>query len=372
MIGGGTAERTFQMSRNFVQKGCECSILTTNIDLNDDRINSLENVQLVALRCLFRRFFVVAFSIKKIKRLVSNVDVIHMMGHWNMINVIVYFFAKKAAKPYVICPAGELTLFGRSILLKRLFNLLIGNRIIKDASGYIAVTHDEIPLFEAYDVKSDNIIVIPNGVNESDFLPRDSAPFASRVGIKESPYILFMGRLNPIKGPDLLLMAFLKIATRFPNHHLVFAGPDGGMLEELNHILVQSSVSDRVHFVGYISGADKVAAYRDAELLVIPSRHEAMSIVVLESGMLQTPVLITNQCGFNDVEEVSGGIVVQASVAGIEKGLLKALEDPIKLQNMGGNLNSYVLKNFTWNMIGEKYLQFFNKIINENLATQLR
>ncbi len=97
-----------------------------------------------------------------------------------------------------------------------------------------------------------------------------------------------------------------------------------------------------------------------------------MSIVVLESGMLKTPVLITNQCGFNDVEEVSGGIVVQASVAGIEEGLCKALEDPIKLQNMGENLNRYVLKNFTWNMIGEQYLQFFNKIINENRATQLR
>ncbi len=372
IIGGGTAERTFQMSKTFVRKGCECTIVTTNVGLNDDRINSLEKVQLLALRCLFRRFFVVAFSIKKIKRLVSNVDVIHMMGHWNMINVIVYFFAKTVAKPYVICPAGELTLFGRSIILKRLFNLLIGKIIIKDASGYIAVTHDEIPLFEAYGVKSDNIIVIPNGVNESDFLPRDSAPFVSRVGIKESPYILFMGRLNPIKGPDLLLKAFLKIATRFPNHHLVFAGPDGGMLEELNQIRVHSSVSGRIHFVGYVSGTDKVAAYRDAELLVIPSRHEAMSIVVLESGMLKTPVLITNQCGFNDVEEVSGGIVVQASVAGIEEGLCKALEDPIKLQNMGENLNRYVLKNFTWNMIGEQYLQFFNKIINENRATQLR
>ena len=73
-------------------------------------------------------------------------------------------------RPYVVCPAGALPLYGRSKWLKRCYNFIIGDAIIRNASGWIAVTEAEFPQFEEYGVDSSLVTVIPNGVSKEDFL----------------------------------------------------------------------------------------------------------------------------------------------------------------------------------------------------------
>jgi len=144
---------------------------------------------------------------------------------------------------------------------------------------------------------------------------------------------------------------------------LVFVGPDDGMLSELKQMVDEYQLNDRIHFIGYLGGADKSNAYHAADLLVIPSRQEAMSIVVLEAGISGTPVLLTDQCGFNVIEKIDGGKVVQASVKGIELGLIEILRDKDRLNSMGSNLKQYTNENFTWDSIIGKYLTLFGQIL---------
>jgi len=370
VFGGGTAERTYQMSKALVRAGAECTILTTDLGLTDERVKSLEGVDVVALPCVIKRFYVVRYSWARLKALVSDVDVIHMMGHWSMLNVLAYFLARRTGTPYVICPAGELSLFGRSRWIKQLFNLVIGNRIVRNATGYVAVTGDEVPAFQRYGVNPEQITVIANGINEADFQSADEPLFAKQVGIDAEPFILFMGRLNPIKGPDLLLKAFITIADRFSDYHLVFAGPDGGMLAALQDEVNEAGLSHRVHFAGYVGGEDKASAYREAAFLAIPSRQEAMSIVVLEAGITGTPVLITDQCGFDDVESAGGGIVVEANASGLEAGLRTLLEQPDALHAMGARLKDMVKQDYTWELIGKRHLALFQVMLSNSGAGQ--
>jgi glycosyltransferase involved in cell wall biosynthesis len=88
-----------------------------------------------------------------------------------------------------------------------------------------------------------------------------------------------------------------------------------------------------------------------------------MSIVVLEAGISGTPVLLTDQCGFNVIEKIDGGKVVQASVKGIELGLIEILRDKDRLNSMGSNLKQYTNENFTWDSIIGKYLTLFGQIL---------
>lgn len=138
---------------------------------------------------------------------------------------------RRKNKPYVVCPAGALPIFGRSARLKRLYNFLVGRAIIKNATGWIAVTSGELPHFESYGIHASKVKIIPNGVAEEDFQFADTQSFLSRYHIPAVPIILFMGRLNPIKGPDLLLQAFIQARRDFLDFHLVFAGPDGGCFQ---------------------------------------------------------------------------------------------------------------------------------------------
>jgi len=363
VTGGGTAERTLQISRALMDEGADCRILTTDIGFENGSLPRLDGLNVKAYQCLLKRFYIPRVSLASIKKEVEVVDVIHIMGHWSVLNALVYLAARLMHKLYVVCPAGALPIFGRSKILKTIYNWIIGRRIIRDASAWIAITDDERSQFEVYGIDRKSVIVIPNGINPDDFSETDVQGFRKKHGLGNHPFILFLGRLNSIKGPDLLLEAFCRGQEAWPEWHLVFAGPDGGLLDSLKKSSAASAVRSRVHFVGYVGGKEKSAAYRSAKLLVIPSRQEAMSMVVLEAGITGTPVLITDQCGFNDVSVVNGGIVVPTSVEGIQKVLIEILKDAEKRRSMGRNLKKYVEDNFTWKIAMEKYLQLYRMIL---------
>ena len=363
VTGGGTAERTIQMSRALRDAGVDCSILTTNIGLSVENALGLGGVHVTAFRCLLQRYFIPLARYKTIKRVVESVDVVHLMGHWTVLNALIFMAARSMRKPYVVCPAGALMVYGRSKMLKRFYNWIVGRRIIRNASACIAITNDECAQFEAYGVRRDMVTIIPNGVNPADFPREGAAGFREKHSLGNRPFILFVGRLNAIKGPDILLEAFCHGQQLWLDWHLVFAGPDGGLLSSLKSHAANSTARDRIQFIGYVSGAEKSAAYQAADLLVIPSRHEAMSIVVLESGISSTPVLLTNQCGFDVVERVGGGKVVPATVEGIHAGLVEMLSDRAKLAVMGSSLRDYVRDNYTWVVIVRMYLDLYRMLI---------
>jgi len=365
VTGGGSAERTFQMSRFLAKTGIECTVLTTDFGLTPEHINkATEGVKVIALPCLFKRFYFPKFSYKQIKQIVEYADIVHLMCHWTFLNALVYFIGKRLNKPYVICPAGALLVYGRSKILKRLYNWVIGKRIIRNANGYIAITADEINQLKAYGVEADEVSIIPNAINPEDFQANDIADFRRKYGLSDCPFIMFMGRLNSIKGPDLLLRAFCNVKDELKPYHLVFAGPDGGMLAKLKETVAKLGIGGRVHFIDYLGGEDKSQAYYAADIVVIPSRHEAMSIVVLEAGITGTPVLLTDKCGFDEVSNIGGGQIVPASVDGLQKGLIEILRNPNQLKEKGENLKKYIYDNFIWNSVVNKYLKLYDKILN--------
>ncbi len=364
-VGGGTAERTFQMSRFLAkQENIKCTVLTLDIDSSLSRTDALLPAENIALPCLWKRFYLPYIEWRIIKRLVANSDVIHLMGHWSVLNYLVYLAARQLDKPYVVCPAGALPIFGRSAILKRIYNIIAGRAIIKNASAWIAVTASEIPQYEKYGIPASNVSIIPNGVNEADFPLIDSSSFLGKFELPDVPIILFMGRLNQIKGPDLLLQAFIQVADQIVDFHLVFVGPDGGLLKNLMTMVANAGLQRRVHFLGYLSGVNKNIAYRLARLLVVPSRQEAMSIVAIEAGICAIPVMLTDQCGFSSIREIDTRLEIPATVDGIASGLMQLLDNPDLLKTIASKWEKFVKKKFTWDAIGPLYVELYKYIFH--------
>ncbi len=113
--GGGTAERTYQLSRSLVAAGCDCTILTTDLGLRESRIRQLEcaGVDLVALPCILPRLFLPLFSWKHLRDLIASFDIVHIMNHWTVLNALVHRICLLTETPYVVCPGGTLEIFGR-------------------------------------------------------------------------------------------------------------------------------------------------------------------------------------------------------------------------------------------------------------------
>jgi glycosyltransferase involved in cell wall biosynthesis len=291
--------------------------------------------------------------------------VVHLSGHWTLLNAAVYRAARRAGKPHVVCPAGALPRYGRSRALKAAYNWVVGKKIVRDARACVAIASNEIAQLAEYGVPAGRVTVIPNGIEPEEFSRPDPARFRAGFGLPDAPLILFMGRLNSIKGPDLLLNAFADAGLASRGYNLVFAGSDDGLLDTLKATAAHAGVAGSVHFIGHVGARDKAGAYYASELLVIPSRREAMSIVVLEAGTCNRPVLITDRCGFNDVERIGGGRVVPASVDGIRSGLLEMLGDAEGLSAMGQRLGDFVRRNFLWEFACRRYLDLFSTLLHD-------
>lgn len=359
VTGGGTVERVKQLHKVLLNLGVDSHILTIDSPENKDENISINEV--TVLPCLSKRWFIPYPALSTVKKVVAEADVIHLMNHWTLINCWVFYLARKLGKPYIICPAGALSVFGRSKLKKYLYQRLIGRSMVRNASAAIVISLDEITNMKECGLDSQLIHHIPNGVNEGDFSYSDAAFFREASGIGLVPYILFVGRINAIKGPDLLLSAFAKLHDVLP-HHLVFAGPDGGMVEQLKHQLKELNLTSRVHFTGYLGGDLKSSAYHGAALLAVPSRHEAMSIVALEAAISETPVLLTDQCGFSSLDKAGAALEVPASISGLSKGLKKMLVDDCNLEKMGKCGRTFALENYTWFIMAKRFIELVNSI----------
>jgi glycosyltransferase involved in cell wall biosynthesis len=345
--GGGTAERTRRLAQTLAATGHTCSVIALDGDAwtwEFDRAG----IATWITGAFGRRFPVPRLNAIRLRRWIRRHDVVHVLGYWNLLSASVCVAARLSGVPYVLSAAGEFASLDRPGPVKRWFHRLVGRRMIAGAASLIAITELERTETAArLGIAGSRIVVVPNGVDE---------PSVAGDGRRLPPgdFVLFVGRLASIKGPDLLVDAFARVAERFPSVVLVMAGPDGGMRAALERRCGQLAIAERVRFLGFIDEAERVAAYRRALLLVIPSRSEAMSLVVLEAGAAAAPVLLTDRCGFDEVQGVGGGMVVQADVAALAAGLSAMLDRRDALPAMGRRLQELVRSRYGWRIMAAR------------------
>jgi glycosyltransferase involved in cell wall biosynthesis len=129
---------------------------------------------------------------------------------------------------------------------------------------------------------------------------------------------VFMGRIHPKKGCDLLIEAFAMVLGQQPGWHLVIAGPDQvGWREDLNYRAAQLGIAPRITWTGMLGGAMKWGALRAAEIFVLPSHQENFGIAVAEALVVGVPALISNKVNiWREIESDGAGIVSEDTLEG--------------------------------------------------------
>ena len=157
--------------------------------------------------------------------------------------------------------------------------------MFKYASRVIALTEAEVEQYKEVGVDTAKIEVVPNGINLSEYedLP-EKGEFRGKYDIKpDERIILYLGRLNKIKAPDLLIKSFAELSNEMKCVKLVMVGPDDGCMENLNHLLRSKDLEDKVLFTGPLYNQDKLEAYVDADIYVLPSLYETFPNTVIEA-----------------------------------------------------------------------------------------
>jgi len=273
----------------------------------------------------------------------GNLDIAHIFGLYDLLGPAVAAACGKRAIPYVVEPIGMFIPIVRNLWLKRMYHRVLGRRMLQGASAVVATSEQEIEELAAGGVPRARIVMRRNGVEAPEAWP-EPGTFRKKLGIpKEARFVLFLGRLSAKKNPDLLLRAFAEAKKRLHEMQLflVFAGPnEGGMKTQLEQIAEQLGVAQEIHFVGAVFGQDKWAAYRDADVFVLPSQNENFGNTAAEAVAAGTPVIVTEQCGIAPLLASEAGLVVKHDVQDMAGGLTRILTD----QELRGHLQAGCVK----------------------------
>jgi glycosyltransferase involved in cell wall biosynthesis len=262
----------------------------------------------------------------------QNFDVVHIFGLYDLLGPRAAAACRKRKIPYVLEPIGMFIPIIRNIFLKRIYHQFWGRQLFAGAAAVIATSEQEQSELEAGGIPREKIILRRNGVEIPKTLPAAGAFRASLQIPPQSRLILFLGRLSQKKSPGLLLRAFADILQNRviaqQNLHLAFVGPDeADMLGRLQKISEELGVTQRVHFVKPLSGEKKWAAYRDADIFVLPSQNENFGNTAAEAVAAGTPVIVTDQCGIAPLLADTAGIVVPHDQQQLAVALRSLLEN---------------------------------------------
>jgi glycosyltransferase involved in cell wall biosynthesis len=243
----------------------------------------------------------------------KDFSVVHIFGLYDFLGPAVAAACVNRNIPYVLEPIGMFVPIVRSLRLKRIYHAWWGRRMFERASAIIATSEQEAEELASGGVARERITLRRNGVETPASWP-ERGVFRKELGITEDAnVVLFLGRLSEKKSPDLLLRAFASISEETGNQKLklVFAGPDeSGMTARLTQLAAQLGVAPQVYFSGPIFGEAKWAAYRDAEVFVLPSQNENFGNTAAESVAAGTPVVVTERCGIAPLLADVAGLVV--------------------------------------------------------------
>jgi len=258
----------------------------------------------------------------------QNFDLVHIFGLYDFLGPAVAGACRVRNIPYVLEPIGMFVPIVRNFLLKSIYHFVWGRRLFEGASAVIATSDQEAKELVSGGVPAGKIILRRNGVEMPVSWPEPGA-FRRTHGISQNAkLILFLGRLSAKKSPDLLLQAFAKLPTELEGKplQLVFAGPDeDGMRAELEQKASQLSVRTRIQFAGPIFGENKWAAYKDADVFVLPSQNENFGNTAAEAVAAGTPVIVTEQCGIAPLVAGEAGLVVRHDSVALSEALTRVL-----------------------------------------------
>jgi glycosyltransferase involved in cell wall biosynthesis len=295
---------------------------------------------------------------------IKDFDVIHIHEYRAALAVVSHHYAKKYGVPFVLQPHGSIPRINKN-KQKKLFDVLFGHSIVKDANKII--TSSKIETEQYWDVfpdlKSKKIFHMPSGTNLKTYqnLPK-KGKFKERYSINaDEKIILFLSRIHERKGADILLEAFSKIKKEFEKVKLVIAGPDEGYLDELKFIASNLNIDGDVIFPGLLSEKDKLKAYVDADVFVLPSkdRYESFGVVVLEAGMCGTPSVVTKVCGVS--EWLDNVILVDPSVSSLEGGIKEIFR---MRRNKLGKKARKEAEEFSWDKIVGRIEKVYEEVVN--------
>jgi glycosyltransferase involved in cell wall biosynthesis len=347
---GGPATKVRAITRALKRAGHQVTVLTADLGFGPREIaaarviadpqgwrTDLDGAEVIYFRtsCHYRNLTVNPAVLGFCRRRLKEFDIVHVYGLYDTLGPVVGHYCRKQRIPYFVEPLGMTRPIDRGFLLKRLWTRLAGTYLGK-ASKWIATSELEREDLRAAGVPSEKVQLRFNGIDREEFkkLPSFGA-FRKNAGISEDErLILFLGRLIPRKGADLLIEALPQLSD--DKVKLAIAGPEGenGYLAFLRDKARALGINQRVLFPGPLYEDLQKEAFVDATVFALPSRYENFGNTAAEAIACGTPVVVSDRCGIAPLVDQRAGLVTAYDSRAVAQALNQLFNSPMLYQRL--------------------------------------
>lgn len=285
---------------------------------------------------------------KALKQAAKEAQIMHNHSLWMLPNIYPLLAIRNSGCRLVTSPRGTLSEYAlnRSRWLKKLFWGLGQGDILKKSSCLHATSEMEYCEIRRKGVKAP-VAIIPNGIETPGDRKKDKIE-------KQLRRLLFLGRIHPKKGIDVLIRAWAKIEKQFTDWELYILGPDNdNYLYQMNTLARHLSIK-RINFAGAVYGSAKSQAYWSADLFVLPSYSENFGMTVVEALAHGIPAIVSKGAPWQGLETHRCGWWIEIG----EEPLIECLEEaltlsPEELAKRGALGRTWIERDFSWTRVGE-------------------
>ncbi len=370
---GGPSVVLRTMARGLVRAGVKIDVVATD-DNGTDRLEVPHGEPVAADGARYfyfprqTRFYNFSWPLASwLSRHVGDYDLLHIHGLFSYAAIPAAYCARRREVPYVVRPLGVLNRWGmrnRRPWFKKISFPVIEKPILKNAA-VVHYTAEEERMQAAELGVRQSACVIANAVEA----PQPGRIPAHRLRaeyprLADRLVILFCSRLDPKKGLDILLPAFVEVRARHPRAMLAIAGDgDPTYAGRLRRQAARLGVASDIVWLGYLSGEAKWAAMAGADLFVLPSYSENFGVAVVEAMACGLPVIVSDQVAIHrEISESQAGLVVPCDKAMLAGALASLIENEELRRAMGASGRQLAEEKFSPGATTQKLLAMYRQI----------
>ena len=394
LVYGGPSQMVLGLSAALSAQGIEVTIITTDsngdigqlpLDVPLNQPIKQNGYQIIYFRCYpFRRY---KFSLSLLQWLNQNArqfDLAHIHALFSPVTTLAATIARGYKLPYIIRPCGMLDPadLQKKKQLKQIYAALLERPNLAGAAAIHFTSKEEAKISERFGLGCTGKMPVPRDFDTGKMpVPRDliiplgvtASLFPKRLRESQVPIILFMSRIEPKKGLDLLIPALESILESGIEFHFILAGsnPQDADYEIGIKVKIQNSIlGEYTTITGFVSGDRKNELLTNADLFVLPSYYENFGIAVAEAMAAGVPVAISDRIHIaEDIRQAEAGWVGPLEVRSIANSIKSALLDPDERQRRGLNGKEYAKKYYNWEAIAQQTIDGYQQILLSSART---
>lgn len=381
LVYGGPSQMVRGFSQALSAAGAEVTILTTdsNGDVDEAPLDvplgvpvKEENYTVYYFRCSpFRRY---KFSLDLLSWLwehAQDYDLAHVHALFSPVSSFSATVLRQRGLPYLMRPLGTLDPadLSKKKQFKQLYAAVLERPNLAGAAAIHFTSEQEARVSERFGTDTPGM-VLPLGVNPLPPVAHEIDVYEELEIPRDRPLLLFMSRLDPKKGIDLLIPALETLQQEGLNFYLVMCGanPQDREYEQSVYQQVQESeLRSHVTLTGYVAGDRKAALLQAADLFVLPSYYENFGISVAEAMLAGSPVVISDQVHIWDtIQQTESGWICECTVDSLTQQLRDALKLPDERTQRGLNAQRCAKDHYSWDAIAERAINIYQDILAQS------